>query len=158
MSDPIRAAARVPLVRLFERHVRYTPDRIALEAGELRLTYAQLSERADRLAALLRGHGVARGGRVCILSQNHPACILLAVAAMRLGAVVATLNTRLAPAELAHCIDLVEPCVTLVSERYAAALDAPAPATGRGLGIAVDFDRRLAGRPPRPGRGPGSAP
>ena len=158
MSDPIRAAARVPLVRLFERHVRYTPDRIALEAGELRLTYAQLSERADRLAALLRGHGVARGGRVCILSQNHPACILLAVAAMRLGAVVATLNTRLAPAELAHCIDLVEPCVTLVSERYAAALDAAGAATGRVLRIDVDFERLLDETPPLRERGPESDP
>jgi len=148
MSDPIRAAAQVPLLRLFERHVRYTPERIALEAGDLRLTYAELSARADRLAALLRGHGVGKGDRVCILSQNHPAYIVLAVAAMRLGAIVATLNTRLAPAELAHCIELVSPVVTLVSERHAATLDAARAAAGRVIRIDADFEALLDRTPP----------
>ncbi|SCX63279.1 non-ribosomal peptide synthase domain TIGR01720/amino acid adenylation domain-containing protein, partial [Nitrosospira sp. Nsp1] len=40
---------------LFESQAARTPDAVALEAGNERLTYAQLNRQADRLAAHLRG-------------------------------------------------------------------------------------------------------
>jgi amino acid adenylation domain-containing protein len=47
--------------RLFERQVERTPDALAAEMGEDRLTYAELNHRANQLAHLLIGMGIDHG-------------------------------------------------------------------------------------------------
>nr|WP_255480332.1 long-chain fatty acid--CoA ligase [Quadrisphaera sp. RL12-1S] len=66
------------------------------------LTYDQLADRVDRIAAGLRARGVARADRVAYLGDNHPSFVEAMFASARLGAVFVALNTRLAPAELAY--------------------------------------------------------
>ncbi len=117
-----QAAAQLPLAAWFQRWVRTAPQRTALEWAGRNWSYGELDERAARLAALLAARGVREGDRLCLLSENHPVFVVLALAAMRLGLVVATLNPRLSPAELAHGIALVEPVLTLVSTRLRARL------------------------------------
>jgi fatty-acyl-CoA synthase len=72
----------------------------ALIAGDRTLTYAELSERTDRLANALRRRGVARGDRVAYLGENDPAFVETFFAAGLLGAIFIPLNTRLAAPEL----------------------------------------------------------
>jgi amino acid adenylation domain-containing protein len=43
---------------LFEEHVARAPDAVAVVAGDQQLTYRQLDDQADQLAAYLRDHGV----------------------------------------------------------------------------------------------------
>ncbi|PZG09193.1 non-ribosomal peptide synthetase/MFS transporter, partial [Nonomuraea aridisoli] len=61
---PLPAADTVH--ELFERCVAATPDAPALTAGPATVTYRELDERANRLARVLRGHGVRPGTRVAI--------------------------------------------------------------------------------------------
>ncbi|MBL8363074.1 MAG: AMP-binding protein [Rubrivivax sp.] len=123
----VRAAAQLPLHAWFDRWVRVDGTRTALAWAGRRWSYAELDDRAARLAALLQGRGVREGDRIAVLSENHPAFVWLALAAMRLGAVVATLNPRLAAAELAHALELVQPVLTMVSARHRASLPAAVP-------------------------------
>ena len=90
--------------------------------GERRLTFAELNERVNRLAAVLAGEGIRRGDRVGILARNCAAWVELELAAAKLGAIVAAQNWRLAPPELLHCIRLAEPRAMLVAEDYAETL------------------------------------
>lgn len=61
--------------------------------------YATL-ERMVRSAALaLRRAGIRRGDRVAFLGTNHPQMLVLLFALARIGAILAPLNFRLAPAE-----------------------------------------------------------
>lgn len=82
---------------------RLTPHRTALvyvPTGE-RLTYAQLSERAGRCAALWRhGLGLAHGGRVAVLSHNRVEFLDAFFAAGRSGVVLVPLSTRATAHEL----------------------------------------------------------
>ncbi len=48
------------------RHARATPDAFAVRDRHRRLTYAELVEAADRLAASLAGHGLDPGQRVAV--------------------------------------------------------------------------------------------
>lgn len=61
--------------------------RIALVAGDRRLSYAELDAWADRLAGGLREIGVHRGDRVVVQLPNVPEFAVAAIAAFRLGAV-----------------------------------------------------------------------
>lgn len=142
-----QSAARLPLVSLFDRQVRLSPERVALEHETEQVTYAALSERATRMAQLLRRHGARPGDRIAWLSENDPDCLVLAIAALRLGLVVATLNTRMAPAELRHAVELVTPRVTFVSARYREALHAAQAQAGQVLSTGAALQKQLQDTP-----------
>ncbi|MEO6518234.1 MAG: amino acid adenylation domain-containing protein [Pseudoxanthomonas sp.] len=61
---PTAFAATLGMHQLFETQCDRTPDRIALRYKDESLTYAQLDERANRIASLLRAHGVHAGALV----------------------------------------------------------------------------------------------
>ncbi|MBA3310181.1 MAG: AMP-binding protein, partial [Nocardioidaceae bacterium] len=48
---------------------RRTPEAVAVEAGDVTLTYAQLDQSAHRLAARLRRHGIKANDRVALLTS-----------------------------------------------------------------------------------------
>src|SRR5437764_10024388 len=62
------------------RHARATPNSFAVCDRHRRLTYAQLIEAADRLAASLAAHGIRAGQRVAVWlpSRVETAIALLA--------------------------------------------------------------------------------
>jgi acyl-CoA synthetase (AMP-forming)/AMP-acid ligase II len=78
------------------------PDREAYVDShrDLRLTYAQLNQRANRLANALRGAGLERGERVGLLLMNSAEFMEAYFALAKLGAVVVPLNWRLVADEL----------------------------------------------------------
>ena len=83
------------------------PDAIALRQGGSALTYRQLADRVDALAAGLASLGVTKGDRVAYLGVNDIATFETLFATGRLGAIFVPLNTRLAGAEIA---DLLADC------------------------------------------------
>jgi len=103
-----------------------------------------LNERVNRAAWLLRDLGVGRGERVAILSENRPEYIELQLACAMVGAAIACQNTRLTPSELRHCIDLVEPRATMVSERKQDMWNHSGSTGGEILMLGEEYEERLA--------------
>jgi len=83
------------------RRAALHPHRPALITPGGTWTFAALDDRATRLATHLAGLGVRPGDHVAVLARNGPAYVAAIHAAPRCGAVLAPLNIRLAPAELA---------------------------------------------------------
>lgn len=50
----------------FEETCRRLPHKLALVCGEQRLSYGELAERVEGLAAMLQQRGVRRGDRVAL--------------------------------------------------------------------------------------------
>jgi fatty-acyl-CoA synthase len=142
------AAAGLTVAGLFRMRARLTPDAPALEQRGEVLSYRDLDDRAARLAEVLRRHGVGRGDRVAVLSENRREYVELFLAAARLGAIVACQNWRLAYAELAHCIGLVAPSLVLVSSRLAAVLPRLGIALPPVIAFGDDYEAQLAVAPP----------
>src|SRR4029079_5843961 len=92
-----------------ERRARAAPGGVALIAGDCSVTYAELADRARRLAHGLRTLGVAKGDRVAWLGPNHPAFLESLFAAGLLGAVLAPVNHRLAEAEIGWGLEGIHP-------------------------------------------------
>lgn len=146
IEEVVRRASQLSLAALFAKQCRLHPDRPAVVAAQGTLSYRDLDLRARRLAAVLSDLGVQPGDRVCILSENHPVFLELAIAAVRLSVIVATLNWRLTAKELAHCVGLVEPKVTLVSPHLKSRIET-IDNCGAVLDIGPALDQRMAAAP-----------
>jgi long-chain acyl-CoA synthetase len=79
-------------------------DRVAVIDGDRRMTYGELAERCSRLAEALGRIGVGHGDRVALLAANGHRYLEVFFGLPAAGIVVVPLNTRLAPAELAHIV------------------------------------------------------
>ena len=88
-----------------------TPDKLALidQHTGRRYTYAQMNERAGKLAAYLRdAWGVAAGDHIAILAKNCSEYFEFQFACVKLGAVMLPLNWRLANPELIYILNDAE--------------------------------------------------
>ena len=126
MTDPsvlVSRAGRATVGSLFRDRVASHPDRPALQGGDKELSYAQLNDRVNRTAAVIAGHGLKSGERVALLAENCAEYLEIKLACAKLGVILACQNWRLAPAEVQHCLDLVEPSLIIVSPRHSGLLE-----------------------------------
>jgi fatty-acyl-CoA synthase len=106
---------------LLSSRAHLTPDRIGLVELETarRFTYADLNERACRLANFLRTElGVQPGDRVSILARNSIVYLDLFYGLPKIGAIFAPFNWRLTARELTFMINNLEPKVLLVEPEF----------------------------------------
>ncbi|MER6796953.1 amino acid adenylation domain-containing protein, partial [Amycolatopsis mediterranei] len=136
-ADPDRPLARVPWVdaaerarvladahgpgaagtpstvpALFADQVRRRPDAVAVLAGDRTLTYADLDERANHLAARLADLGVAVEDRIGLLLEPSVEHVVAELAVLKAGAAYVPLDTR-APHERLRAV-LAEAGVSVV--------------------------------------------
>jgi fatty-acyl-CoA synthase/long-chain acyl-CoA synthetase len=71
----------------------------------LRWSYAELEERANRLAHVLRAHGVGPRDRVVWCGPNSPDVVAMTHAARKIAATAVPLNYRFTPDEAAYVVD-----------------------------------------------------
>ncbi|MFP5472129.1 MAG: AMP-binding protein, partial [Gammaproteobacteria bacterium] len=93
------------LIDGLRRQLAERPDATAYRQGERRLSYRDIEAFTNRLAHALAGAGVARGSRVAVLTKQHVECILVTLAACKLGAVCMPVNWRLAAKEVEYIVN-----------------------------------------------------
>lgn len=75
----------VAIHRLFERHAAAYPGDTAVVSGSARITYGELNERANRLAALLQHIGVGPGGYAAVLTDRSAEMVVAVLATLKAG-------------------------------------------------------------------------
>jgi amino acid adenylation domain-containing protein len=111
---------------LFEEQARRFPERVAL-LGEEELTYAALDQRAERLAARLRGLGVGPDDRVGLCAERSTGLIAAILGILKAGGAYLPLDPELPAERLAGMVADAEVRVLVVQEELAASLpDLPA--------------------------------
>lgn len=88
---------------LGKRRLR-SPDKPAVIFGDDVLTYRELADAADRVAAVLRHRGIGKGDAVAYIGENSPQLLQVMFGAAQLGAVFVPVNTRLAAPEMTHVL------------------------------------------------------
>jgi fatty-acyl-CoA synthase len=150
------------LADLFEIVADTVPDRLALVAGDARLTYRELDERATRFAHhLLDGAGVQPGEWVAIYSWNRAEWLEAMLGAYKARVVPVNVNYRYVADELRHILDDSGSVYVVHEPEFAPVLDkvrGDAPAVRGRLEIGDAYERALAAASPsRDGLGPRSA-
>lgn len=103
------------------------PDRPAIIFENERIAFAELKERANRLANGLSKLGVNKGDRVALLQVNANQCVETYFAVAKLGAIYVPLNFRAKANELTYMLNTAEAIVLIVGERYVDMVNAMKP-------------------------------
>lgn len=141
------------------RRAIYSPERLAVvdygKSPVWRLTFAQLNERANRLANWLQAEaGVRYGDRVAILARDGVEHLDTIFACGKLGAIHTALNWRLHWRELSGILENTTPKVLIYDDDFreaASALQKELPdlklrmmhINGRGITSSIRFERAV---------------
>ncbi|MEX1255669.1 MAG: acyl-CoA synthetase [Dehalococcoidia bacterium] len=90
---------------MFETVADALPDQEAVVCGERRLTYAQLDERATRLAHWLLANGIGQGDHIGLYLYNSTEYLEGTLAAFKIRAVPININYRYVEEELRYLFD-----------------------------------------------------
>ncbi|MYW97374.1 long-chain fatty acid--CoA ligase [Amycolatopsis rubida] len=101
------------LAHAVARRPRKTCVRVASRA----LSFAEVSDRADRFAEFLRSRGIGPGDRVAVLAYNEIEYLEVRVGTLRAGAVHVPLNFRLSAPELGRIVEDCDPALLVVGPR-----------------------------------------
>lgn len=86
------------------------------EKGESKFTYAEMSDRSDRVARFLQHQGVEPGDRIVLCLPNVSAIWELMLAAIKIGAVVVPTTTLATEAEIQDRLERSNPRIIVTEE------------------------------------------
>ncbi len=151
LLDTAAARPAVSVPELVARQVFRTPDAVAVVCDDVRLTYRQLADRADRLARRLTRAGVTPESVVALALPRSADLVVALLGILRSGAAYLPVDPRYPAERLRHLLADTGPGLLLTDTATAAVLpthtvpvclvDEPDQADGAGPGLPA---------PPRP--------
>jgi acyl-CoA synthetase (AMP-forming)/AMP-acid ligase II len=104
---------------LAEHAIDAVPDRVALICGDEQLTYAQLEEKANRLAHYLIDQGVKKDDKVGLYCRNRIEIVIAMLGIVKAGAILVNVNFRYVEGELRYLFDNSDMVALVHERRYA---------------------------------------
>jgi 3-oxocholest-4-en-26-oate---CoA ligase len=98
-------AVALNIADLAEHAIDAVPDRVALICGDEQLTYAQLEEKANRLAHYLMDQGVQKDDKVGLYCRNRIEIVIAMLGIVKAGAILVNVNFRYVEGELRYLFD-----------------------------------------------------
>ncbi|HEY6748837.1 MAG TPA: amino acid adenylation domain-containing protein [Mycobacteriales bacterium] len=158
-NDTARPRADVPVADLVEAQVRRNPDAPAVADDGVLLSYAELNERANRIAHALIRRGIGPEQIVAVLADRSAELVAALLAVLKAGAAYLPIDPAYPAERIATMLADAAPAIVLTTN--GAADDLPATACPRllldGAATALGTDRnpadadrvapRLAGHP-----------
>ncbi|MFD4443699.1 acyl-CoA synthetase [Nocardia sp. NPDC058519] len=113
-----------PQATLVRHSARVAPDQVALvdERGEL--TYRELDQQSTAIARGLREAGIVEGTVIAVLARDHRGLIMSMIAAGKLGARIALMNTGFAKPQFAEVCERENVRAVLHDSEFLGLLDA----------------------------------
>lgn len=150
---------RYTISDILEEFARTKPENSAVLFEDRTLTYRDLAEGANRYARWAQDRGIRKGDVVALFMENRPEYLMAWLGVVKLGGVVALLNTNLRGAALKHSVGIANARHIVVggelAEPYALAASEmdmrPTPwMTGGATEFGEDLDAALAQMSPAP--------
>jgi acyl-CoA synthetase (AMP-forming)/AMP-acid ligase II len=104
---------------LAEHAIDAVPDRVALISADEQLTYAQLEEKANRLAHYLIDQGVKKDDKVGLYCRNRIEIVIAMLGIVKAGAILVNVNFRYVEGELKYLFENSDMVALVHERRYA---------------------------------------
>lgn len=104
--------------QLFEEQARRAPEATALVFGRVRLTYAELDARADRLARHLAELGLRRGALAAVAMGRGPELVTAVLAVLKAGAAYVPVEPSGPDHSIRHVLADADPSVVVTQEAH----------------------------------------
>jgi acyl-CoA synthetase (AMP-forming)/AMP-acid ligase II len=104
---------------LAEHAIDAVPDRVALICGDEQVTYAQLDEKANRLAHYLIDQGVKKDDKVGLYCRNRIEIVIAMLGIVKAGAILVNVNYRYVEGELKYLFENSDMVALVHERRYA---------------------------------------
>lgn len=143
-NDTARPLPPQPVQGLFEAQAARSPGAIAAVLGGLRLSYAELNQRANQVAHVLIRRGAGPGTAVAVLMERSLEFLVAALGALKAGAAYVPLDPSLPGEQLSHQLEDSGSAFVLTRKHLHGRLPA-GPATV----FLLDLDGLAAGGEPR---------
>ncbi|MER7278466.1 amino acid adenylation domain-containing protein [Dactylosporangium sp. NPDC000244] len=131
----------------FHATVRRTPDAIALRSGSGTLTFAELSERVDRLARVLVARGAGPERTVAVLLPRTADAVVAWLAALRSGGVYLPIDADYPAERIDYLLEDARPAVVVTLDLIARDADAELPVIDPRSGAYLIYTSGSTGRP-----------
>ncbi|MFD5432637.1 amino acid adenylation domain-containing protein [Kitasatospora sp. NPDC127067] len=111
--------AELPLLpAAFAAQAARTPEAVALVCGEVRLTFAELDTRAERLAHRLRAAGAGRESVVALALPRSAETVVAMLAVHKAGGAYLPLDAEYPAERTAHMLADARPALVLTDDRW----------------------------------------
>ena len=119
-AEQAAEAYQFPLTigHLLDAALATSADREIVYRNQARLSYRQLRERIGRLASLLAGLGAREGMTVAVMDWDSHRYLEAYFAVPMMGAVLQTVNVRLAPAQISYTLAHAQAQILLVHRDF----------------------------------------
>ncbi|MCX7570500.1 amino acid adenylation domain-containing protein, partial [Tumebacillus sp. DT12] len=107
-----------PVHRMVEARAMQTPDGLAVQSGAESMTYRELNDRADRVAAYLHGQGVGKGNLIAVCLERSPLQAVALLGVLKTGAAYLPLDPEYPADRLRFMIEDSRASVLLTDERH----------------------------------------
>ena len=104
----VKPDKNVTIVDIVEPIARAKPDNIAMLYLDQTVTYSQMDEAANRYAHWALSLQIKRGDVVALFMENRPEYVIAWYGLIKIGAVIAWINTNLRGQALAHSITIAK--------------------------------------------------
>ena len=104
---------------LAEHAIDAVPDRVALISADQQLTYAQLEQKANRLAHYLIDEGVKKDDKVGLYCRNRIEIVIAMLGIVKAGAILVNVNFRYVEGELKYLFENSDMVALVHERRYA---------------------------------------
>ncbi|GAA3212014.1 amino acid adenylation domain-containing protein [Actinocorallia longicatena] len=128
-TGPVAEPSAGSVAALWNARVAATPGETALVAGDTELTYAELGERAARLAHELIARGVGRGQRVALRLPRGADMVVAILAVLQTGAAYVPVDPEYPADRIAYMLADAAPALEITPGWLAETATAGRPAT-----------------------------
>ncbi|MFH0729002.1 MAG: long-chain-fatty-acid--CoA ligase [Pseudomonadota bacterium] len=106
-------------VKFLYRSAQVYPEKVAVVYGNIRRTYLEFQERANRLADALKKMGIGKGDKVAFICPNIPPMLEAHYAVPMIGAALVSINIRLTAKEVAYIVNHSDAKAVFVDNEFA---------------------------------------
>ncbi len=117
------AGAPGSIPAMFAAQVARTPDAVAVSGEGRSMTYRELGDAADRLAAVLAGHGAGPGQRVALLLPRSVEAVVAMVAVAKTGAAYVPIDPSVPAARMRFVLADAAPAAAITTAALRSRLD-----------------------------------